>query len=70
MPDGIMSIINTKLLRASTCAQQIMSNATQHRAGVGTYDNAWLITEILDDVMKQDLHELRKEIEGRLNELS
>ncbi len=63
MPDGILSIINTKLLKASTCANKIMANATQHRAGVGTYDNARLITEILDDVMKIDLLEFRREIE-------
>ena len=63
MPNGNISIINTKLLRASTYAEQIKKNASEHRAGAGTYENARLIAELLDEVMKEDLHALRKEFE-------
>lgn len=63
MPDGLISIINTKLLRASTCAEQIKRNASEHRAGASTYENANTIVKILDEVMKDDLHNLRKEFE-------
>lgn len=63
MPDGNLPIINTKLLQASTHAEEIKKNATEHRAGAGTYEHARQIVEILDQVMKVDLHNLRKEFE-------
>lgn len=63
MPNGLLSIINTKLLKATACAEQIKKNATQHRAGLGTYEDARVIAELLDDVMKNDLQAWRAEIE-------
>lgn len=63
MPDGLISIINTKLLNISTLAEQIKKNAASHRAGVGTYESAHKITLLADEIMKDDLHELRREFE-------
>lgn len=63
MPDGNLPIINTKLLKISTLAEQIKGNATGHRAGMGTYEKARQISELADEIMKDDLHNLRKEFE-------
>lgn len=63
MPDGNLPIINTKLLKISTLAEEIKENATGHRNGIETYEKAHQISGLADEIMKTDLHNLRKEFE-------